>query len=206
MQAQNLLVQLVVSAVVVFLFAVSLLGLALALALILRSAAALPFMAFMNRWVSTRRAFRPLEAQVHVAPAAAGTRWFGLILVAIGLYAAVVLTRSFDVPRLALLFKVDPRYSLASLGLEALKWMLVTGSLAAVGAGIMLLFFPRAWRGVEERANRWYSTHDLEQAGDTVYLSLDRMVEAHPRTAGGVLLALSLVAAVASGLLLFARR
>jgi hypothetical protein len=205
MPAQNLLAQILLSAVVVFLFVVSLLGLALGLALMLRNSVAQPFMALMNRWVSMRKALRPLEAQVSL-PAAVGARWFGLILVAIGAYAAVVLVGSFDVERLALLFKVDPRYSLASVGLATLKWLLVAGSAAAVIVGLMLLLFPQAWRGLEERANRWYSTRNLELAGDTVYMSLDRMVETHPRVAGGVIFVLSLVAAIASGLLLFGRR
>jgi len=206
MSIEHLLAQIAVSAVVVFLFVVSLLGLALGLALMLRRPAALPFIALMNRWVSTRRALNPLEAERHVAGGAASTRWFGLVLVAIGAYAAVVLVGSFDVSRLALLLKVDPRHSLASLLLEVLKWLLVVGGLSAIGTGLMLLFFPQAWRRVEERANRWYSTRDLELAGDTVYMSLDRMVEAHPRAAGAVLFVLSLVAAIASGLLLFSRR
>jgi hypothetical protein len=205
MPGHNLLAQVLLSAMVVFLFAVSLLGLALGLALMLRNSVAQPFMALMNRWVSMRKALRPLEAQVSL-PAAVGARWFGLILVASGAYAAVVLVGSFDVERLALLFKVDPRYSLASVGLATLKWLLVAGSAAAVIVGLMLLLFPQAWRGLEERANRWYSTRNLELAGDTVYMSLDRMVETHPRVAGGVIFVLSLVAAIASGLLLFARR
>jgi hypothetical protein len=206
MQSQNLLAQLLVPVVVVFLFVVSLLGLFLGLGLMMRSAAMLRFMELMNRWISMRGVLRPLEAQVHVPAAGGRSRWFGVILIAIGAYAAVVLVASFDVQRLALLFKVDPRYSLASLGLEVLKWLLVAGSGAAVLTGIMLLFFPRAWSALEERANRWYSTRNLEMAGDTVYMSLDRMVEAHPRAAGGVIFVLSVVAAIASGLLLFARR
>jgi hypothetical protein len=205
MTAQSLLAELAMSAAVVFLFVVSLLGLALGLSLLLRASAALPFMALMNRWISTRRVFTPLEAEVRVPPPAGNTRWFGLVLMAIGLYAAVVLTRSFDVPRLAALFKFDPRYSLAGVGLETLKWVLVAGAVAAVAAGVMLLFFPRAWRSFEARANRWYSTRELELAGDTLHMSLDRVVEAHPRAAGGVLFALSLLAALASGLVLFPR-
>jgi hypothetical protein len=197
--------QILLSSVLAFLFATSLLGLALGLGLLLRSSATLPFIALMNRWVSMRQALKPFEVSLHVAPAAAGTRWFGVILVAIGTYAVVTLLGSFDVQRLAVLFKFDPRYSLAGLALEVLKWILVVGSLAALITGIMLVFFPRTWRGVEERANRWYSTQKLELAGDTVYMSLDRAVEASPRAAGVVIFALSLVAAVASGLLLFGR-
>jgi hypothetical protein len=206
MSGQALLTQILIPGVVVFLFAVSVLGLALGLGLVLRTAGTLGFIAFMNRWVSTRQALQPLEASVRLAPGVAGARWFGVLLAGIGAYALVMLLANFDVPRLAALFRLDPRLSPGSLGLEALKWLLVIGSLAALAAGVMLTFFPRAWRALEERANRWYSTGELEAAGDKVYLSLERLVEARPRSAGGVIFALSLAAAFASGLLLFAGR
>ena len=206
MPTQNLLTQILVSSVVVFLFATSLLGLIIGLGLLLRSPGILRFMAVMNHWVSTRQALTPLEAPVQVASAAGSGRWFGVILIAIGAYAAVVLAGSFDVPRLAAFLRVDPRYSFTGVALEVIKWLLIVGSMAAIATGIMLLFFPNAWRAVEARANRWYSTRNLETAGDTVYMSLDRAVEGSPRAAGAVILVLSLVAAIASGLLLFGGR
>jgi hypothetical protein len=203
MFGEHLLAQVLASTLVVFLFAGSLLGLVLGLGLLLRSSATLPFIRLMNQWVSTRQALRPLEAQVQLARAAAGARWFGAVLVAVGAYAAAILISSFDVHRVATLFKVDARYSLGGLGLDVLKWFLVLGSLTAVFTGIMLLFFPSAWRSVEDRANRWYSTRNLEAAGDTVYLSLDRVVEAFPRASGAVILFMSLIAVIASGIILF---
>lgn len=203
MFGEHLLAQVLASTLVVFLFAGSLLGLALGLGLLLRSSATLPFIRLMNQWVSTRQALRPLEAPVQLARAAAGARWFGAVLVAVGAYAAAILISSFDVHRVATLFKVDARYSLGGLGLDVLKWFLVLGSLTAVFTGIMLLFFPSAWRSVEDRANRWYSTRNLEAAGDTVYLSLDRIVEAFPRASGAVILFMSLIAVIASGIILF---
>jgi hypothetical protein len=203
MFGEHLLAQVLASTLVVFLFAGSLLGLVLGLGLLLRSSATLPFIRLMNQWVSTRQALRPLEAQVQLARAAAGARWFGAVLVVVGAYAAAILISSFDVHRVATLFKVDARYSLGGLGLDVLKWFLVLGSLTAVFTGIMLLFFPSAWRSVEDRANRWYSTRSLEAAGDTVYLSLDRIVEAFPRASGAVILFMSLIAVIASGIILF---
>ena len=199
----HLLSQVLFSTVVVFLFGTSLLGLALGLGLALRSNFIRPFILLMNRWISTRQALQPLDVPLHCAPAAAGARWFGVILVAVGAYAVVVLVGSFDVPRVAAALRIDHRYSLAGLGLDALKWLLVLGSAVAMVTGIMLLFFPDAWRSVEARANRWYSSRNLEAADDNVYLSLDRMVEAFPRTAGAVIFVMSLVAAIASGIVLF---
>ena len=144
MAGQNLVAQILVSTVVSFLFVTSVLGLLLGLGLMLRIAATGPFMALMNHWVSTRQALKPLEVPMQIAPAAATSRWFGLILVAIGAYAAVMLLGTFDVQRVAALFKVDARYSLAGIGLDFLKWLLIVGSMAAVVTGTMLLFFPRA--------------------------------------------------------------
>jgi hypothetical protein len=202
----HLIAQVLLSTVVVFLFIISLVGLGLGVGLLLRSASVLPFIGLMNHWVSTRQALKPLESQLRLGQAASGARWFGFILIALGGYSALTLIGSFDVHRLATLFRVDARYSLTGVGLDVLKWFLVVGSVGAIGTGIMLLFFPHAWRNIEARANHWYSTRNLELAGDTVYLSLDRMVQTFPRTAGAILFAMSLVAATASGILLFARR
>jgi hypothetical protein len=203
MLGEHLLAQVLASTLLVFLFVGSLLGLVLGLGLLLRSSATLPFIRLMNQWVSTRQALRPLEVPVQLARAAGGARWFGAVLVAVGAYAAVILVSTFDVHRVATLFKVDARYSLGGLGLDVLKWFLVLGSVTAVFTGLMLLFFPSAWRSFEARANHWYSTRNLEVAGDTVYLSLDRMVEAFPRASGAVILFMSLIAIVASGIILF---
>jgi hypothetical protein len=204
MTGYNLLSQILVSTLVVFFFVTSLLGLVLGLGLLLRASAMVPFILLMNQWVSTRQALRPLESPLEVPHATPRTgRWFGAVLVLVGGYAAFILISSFDVHRVAALFRIDARYSLAGVLLDALKWFLVVGSLTAIATGLMLLFFPNAWRSVEARANRWYSTRNLELAGDTVYLSLDRIVQAFPRAAGAVILGLSVVAAVASGVLLF---
>jgi uncharacterized protein YjeT (DUF2065 family) len=203
MSAPDLLSQILISTVVIFFFVTSLLGLALGLGLIVRSSAVVPFMLLMNQWISTRQALKPLESPLQMAPTGTTGRWFGAVLVLVGAYAALILIGTFDVHRVASVFRVDARYSLAGLTLDAVKWFLVLGSLTAIVTGIMLLFFPDAWRNVEARANRWYSTRHLEIAGDTVYLSLDRIVQAFPRAAGAVIFAMSLVAAVASGFLLF---
>lgn len=204
MSGYNLLSQILVSTVVVFFFVTSLLGLVLGLGLILRASAMLSFILLMNQWISTRQALRPLESPLEVPTTTTRTgRWFGAVLVLVGAYAALILISTFDVQRVAAVFRADSRYSLTGVVLDALKWFLVLGGLAAIVTGLMLLFFPNAWRSVEARANRWYSTRNLELAGDTVYLSLDRIVQAFPRPAGAAIFVLSLVAALASGILLF---
>jgi hypothetical protein len=182
-----------VTAAVIFLFVTSLLGLALGVGLILGSTTLLAFVGRMNRWISTRQALKPLEVPVRFPAIDAGARWFGTIAVAVGAYAALVLVR------------VEAPSSLAGLAIDALKWSLVAGSVGSVVAGLLLLFFPRVWRKVEARANRWYSARDLELAADRLDTPLDRVAQAFPRAAGAVILILSLVAALASALILAAR-
>jgi hypothetical protein len=201
MNSERLLAQLLLTTAVVFLFVGSLLGLIVGIGLLLRSSATLRFIHAMNRWVSTRQALRSLELPLQVAPAAAGARWFGAVLVALGAYTTAVLLTGVDVDGVAALVKVDARYSLAAIAIHAAKWTLVLGSLVAIATGIMLLFFPRAWRRVEAQANRWYSTGDLEGSEDTVYLSLERLVERFPRASGAVIAVLSLATALGSGML-----
>jgi hypothetical protein len=184
---------LLVFTAVLFLFVTSLLGIAVGLGLMLRSPTMLGFFRRMNHWVSTRQALKPLEMPVRLPAIDAGARWFAMIPIAVGAYAALVLVR-VEAPR-----------SLSGLAIEALKWSLVAGSAASIVAGLLLLFFPRLWRKVEARANRWYSTRHLELAADRLYMPLDRVAEAFPRAAGAVILILSLVAAVASGMILAAR-
>lgn len=205
MSGSAVVTQLLLTTLMVFLFVGSLLGLVLGIGLLLRASAILPFIHVMNQWVSTRQALRPLEVPVQVAPAAGGARWFGIVLVVLGGFSAAILLGRLDSAGLAGLFKVDARISLLSIALETVRWFLVAGSFTAIFTGVMLLFFPQAWRKLEARANHWYSTRQLEIAGDTLHPSLDRIVEAFPRAAGMVILALSLIAAVASGMLLVGR-
>lgn len=199
----HLVTQLLLNTFMVFLLAGGLLGLLIGAGLLLRSAFTLRFIRWMNQWVSTRQTFRPLEMPLQVAQAAASARWFGAVLLALGAYTTVILIAAVDVNGITALLKVDARYSLAAIGIHAAKWTLVLGGVMAVATGIMLLFFPRAWRGVEARANRWYSTGDLAGSEDTLYMTLDRIVEAFPRASGALIFALSLATAVGSALLLF---
>lgn len=205
MSGGSIVTQLLITTLVVFLFVGSLLGMALGIGLLLRASVMLPFIQLMNQWVSTRQALKPLEVPRQVAPAAGGARWFGAVLVALGAFSAAILAGRLDPAALAGLFKADARISLLGILLESLRWFLVLGSFTAIVTGVMLLFFPQAWRRLEARANHWYSTRQLEIAGDTLHPSLDRIVEAFPRASGAVILGLSIIAVVASGMLLFAR-
>lgn len=198
-------VQLLVTAVVLFLFVGSVAGIAVGVGLIVRSAGTLRFFGVMNRWVSTRRALEVLEAPRDLeATIKRHRRWVGAALITAGAVSMIGLVTRLDVARVVAVFGVDiRRYVVTSVIVETVGWFLILGSAAAVAIGIMLVFFPRALSALEARANRWISTRNLATGADAMHLPLDRLVEKFPRAAGWVIAAISLIAAIGSGSLLF---
>jgi hypothetical protein len=189
---------ILLTSLLIFLLAGSLLGIALGASLLARSTRAQAFLGGMNRWVSTRRMLRPVELPRETGH---GGRGLGLVLVVAGAYALTVLVQ-IPVAKVAMAMRVGASSTLALIAIETLKWLLLAGCAASVVTGVMLLFFPHAWRAVEARANRWYSSRQLAVGGDDMHLPLDRLAQTHPRAAGGAILALSLASAVATAALL----
>jgi hypothetical protein len=206
LSALRVIDQLVIPTLVLFLLLGSLAAAVLGVALVLRSAAALRFIARMNRWVSTRRALKPLEIprSVEAFTAPRSRPWLGaLVVVGAALALYLLLTRMDTLGSRSVSALELKRWLTITLPLLTLKWFLVAGSVFAVVAGVMMLAFPRAWRALEERMNRWYSTRRLLPAGsDDMRMPLEALVEAHPRAAGAIITVASLVVALAmAGLL-----
>jgi hypothetical protein len=193
--------QILLTALLAFLLAGSLLGIGVGAGLVLRNERAAAFLQAMNRWVSTRRVLKPVEVPREVGSGHAG-RGLGALLVLAGGYALAVLA-AVPVSRVASALRLDNAASpLAMIAIEAAKWLLVAGCAGSVAAGVLLLFFPKAWHGIETLANRWYSSRQMASGGDDMHLPLDRAVFAFPRAAGGLILVLSAVSGVACALLL----
>jgi hypothetical protein len=198
--------QVVLPSLALFGMAGSVLGIAVGLGLLLRTAATLRFFSTMNRWVSTRRTLRPLEIPRSIgSPTARKPRWNGLVLVLAGAYVAVVLWQ-LDGTKLASAVTHGARYAvITGILFSAMRWFMVVGGLAVVAVGIMLLFFPAAYPAFEARANRWYSTRQALSGGDSMHMTLDRLVESFPRASGILVASLSVVSALAFGFLGFGR-
>jgi hypothetical protein len=65
----------------------------------------------------------------------------------------------------------------------------------------MLGFFPHALGRLEAQANRWVSVRKLTLGMDKMDLTLDKFVEAFPRTAGSVILVAALYVAANAAIL-----
>jgi len=190
---------MLLTALLTFCLVGSLLGIALGAGLFMRSARTQAFVGGMNRWVSTRRVLRPVELPRDTGH---GNGGLGVVLVVAGAYALFVLAQ-LPVAKAAAALRIDASSALTLIAIETAKWLLLAGCAVAVAAGVMLLFFPRAWRAVEDRANRWYSTRQIATGGDVMHVPLDRMAQTYPRVAGALILVLSLVSTAATTLQLF---
>jgi len=204
--ALRIIDQLVIPTLVLFLLVGSLASAALGLGLLVRREASLRFIGSMNRWVSTRRVLRPLEITRNVDELVTARRrpWLGAAIVA-GSAAAcyLLLTRLDDLGARSAGVLELKSWLMRVLPLLVMKWFFVLGSVFAMAAGVLLIAFPGAWRAFEARMNRWYSTRRLLPAeGDQMRMPLEALVEAHPRAAGAIITAASLIVALAmAGLL-----
>lgn len=156
----------------------------------------------MNRWFSARHASRWLAIPRDSGPVVERfRRILGVVIVLGAGFSTFILTAHFDLRQVTAALAGDVPQSAGGWLIDSLRWLLVVGGLAALGVGIMLLFFPAAWRAVERRVDRWVSSRSLGRAGETMHLGFDFWVERHPRAVGGTITAGALVVAVVYGML-----
>jgi hypothetical protein len=184
-------------------------GIAIGVGLAIRTQAMLGFFARMNRWVLSRidskaREERPVGGASTLSPPQ--RRIAGTVFVLGGAFSAAVLATMPKIPAAVLLQARGGLWSTSMVVADALRWLLIVGCVFAAAAGIMLLFFPEAWRRLEVRANSWHSTKRFFAQTDVMHMPLDRWIERFPRPAGLLIAVLSLVALMAFAALLFWRK
>jgi hypothetical protein len=181
-------------------------GFVVGIGLIVSSARTLRFFQVVNRWVSTRGAFRALDAPHSTEQFShRHRRWVGWALIAGGVFATFGLVAGFNAAAVAAVFAKGDMGRLIAMVAEALRWFLIVGSVAGVVIGAMLCFFPEALASLERHANRWFTARNVVRGGDDMRLTLDKLVEAHPGPSGWILACTALGAAAYAVTLLFGR-
>jgi hypothetical protein len=183
-------------------------SLAIGLSLIFNSAGTLKFSAGMNRWVSTRRTFKPIEIPRDTRQAVRKyRRWLAVMFVAGGIFAVYGLATQFNVKAVIPVFGLDYfRPSFASWVVESARWVLLIGNLVGIAVGIMLAFFPDALMALEAGGSRWYSERRYLKEREAMNLTLDNWVAQFPRASGCIITFFALVLIGAFGLMLPAIR
>ena len=181
--------QWVAQALTVFILVGGLVGVVVGLSLIVNNERTLRFFGTMNRWVSMRRATRPLEIPRDTSRAVQKhRRWLAAAFIAGGAFTTFMLATKFDANAAKQLLNLTALHpSIASWIVESYRWILIVGNLIAVLVGIVLAFFPAALAALEAGGGRWFSERRLFKGADTQNLSLDKWVAAYPRRAGAII-------------------
>ncbi len=201
--ANNVFVlQVLVPAAVMFFLFWSLVGAAVGLGLVFASATTMRVFRTMNRYVSTRVGLKPLAMAHDVGPGVRRhRRLIGALFILGAGYSVFALCAWFD--NAAIVYGMKLRYprEFVAVVVESVRWSLIVFGLLAIAVGVLLAFFPAALTRIETHANRWYSVRRLTLGADTMVLSLDRLVEAYPRTSGAILVVAALYVAANAALL-----
>jgi len=199
---ENLVYQLLIQALVMFFLIWSLIGAAIGAGLIVASAKTFRLFGVMNRYVSTRHGLKPLAMPHDIGQSVRKhRRLIGALFVLGAAYSLYSLLAWFD--NSAIVSVLDLRYPRPFVAwiLESARWSLILFNVFALVAGVMLGFFPHALGRLEAQANRWVSVRKLTLGADTMHLTLDKLVEAFPRTAGWVILVAALFVAANAAIL-----
>src|SRR5512134_596567 len=128
-------------------------GVAVGIGLITSSARTLRFFQVMNRWVSTRGAFKALDVPRSTEQFShRHRRWVGWALIGGGIFATLGLLAGFNAAAVGAVFAKGGTAHVLAIAAESLRWFLLAGSIAGVVIGAMLCFFPGALATLERYA------------------------------------------------------
>ncbi len=206
--SSNAFRQWIAQALAVFFLIGGIVGIAVGVGLIVNSARTLRIFDVLNRWVSMRPLSRPLEIPRDTTQVVQRhRRWLAVLFVAGGAFATYVLVAKFDANAARQLLSLDAARPVIAFWLvDALRWILIVGNLAAVAVGTLLAFFPDVLASIEIRGKSWFSERRHTKGADRQHLSLDNWVAAHPRQAGAIITAGSLLMTGAIGIMMLGGR
>lgn len=204
--SQQAAVHILASSLLTFCFIGGIFGFMVGLGLVFRSEAMFRMFDAMNRWVSFRRAFKPMEVP---RDSSAFIDRYRRLIAAVVVAAAVFTLYN-------LLFKLNVARSALAIGthlklpvnwvewlLSSVVWFLLIGNTIAIAVGAMLVLAPAPLARLELASARWISTRRIMKATDSMHDEPDRWVHQSPRTVGAVLAVLAAAEVVYVGTLMF---
>jgi hypothetical protein len=193
----NMIWHLLVQALVVVFLVVAVSGLAVGLGLLVYSQRTSQLFHRLNRWISTRHALKPVEVPVETDRTAHQyQRWLAGGFILGGLIAIFGLIAAVDVAAVSKIVAQTRYAPFVAVVLDCARWFLILGSAAGVVVGGMLLFYPNAEMTLERFTNQWVSSRRISRNWDDMHMTLDALVEAHPRPAGWVIACTSAAAVI----------
>ena len=161
----------------------------------------------MNRWVSVRKGFKPMETPHDIEPFVHKyRRWFGALFIIGGTFSIFMLAAKVDVAAVTSVFGLRRFSFVGPWIIQSFATLLIIGSLLAIATGIVLGFFPRALAALETRTNHWVSSRQIGKGADAMHLPLDRWFESSPLAAGAILTVAALILTIISAIVLLGHR
>ena len=191
----RLLLDMLVESALIFLLVATAFALLYGVALLAAPSRTLRFNDVASRWFSTRSVQVALDKRHDLQRVIYRRhRWIGVLLLVGGSYVLWILLARYDPSVVVAPLKRSMSPRLASAILDAAWWLLVPANALAVVVGIVMFARPSLLRGVESFANREVSTEAVGTVLDGVYSAPDRLIRAHPRLTGVVIVVASLYA------------
>jgi hypothetical protein len=198
--------QLIVPALFWFFFIGGLCSVAVGVGLVCFSSRMFSLFDVMNRWVSFRRAFKPMAIPKDSWPFfERHRRWFALAFITASIFSIINLMWRIDMPRVVsqVSAKLHVPLSFADWIVGSMWWLMLIGGVLTTVVGVALGFFPEAMRNIEKRSNRWYSSRNVAKNADTMHTPLDKLALKYPRTLGVVIVVAAAANVIAVGNRLF---
>ncbi len=177
-----------------FFLIASVFSFAVGLALAFRNGTALRFFDLMNRWISVRKAMRPLSTPHYIEPLLLKRRTALGSGISLGALAAILLLGQADLASALSLFNGSLTAPQLAEVAENLKVFLLAGNAVCLLVGILVVFFPQAFLRIENYADHWISIRQGMYPLDQMHFEVDSWVLKHPTSAGITLGILSLSA------------
>ena len=197
--------QIVNQTIFIFLLIGAVFGLLAGIMLVVDSAKAFRIGDRMNRWVSTRKAIRPLEEHHSISrPLYRMHRLVGLLICAGSLYAMVVLGTPYGEAAISKSLSGLGPARFASWISESLRITLLVGNAGAFLFGLAFILRPSALRGLEAWADRRISGRKATKPLEEMRMQADQFVREHPRLVGSLVILGSLYVLANLGVALFA--
>lgn len=182
----------------------ALLGLVIGVMLLVNSERVLRWNAALNRWYSTRQAFRKLDEPIDVKRFV--YRWHrvvGVLVFAGAVFTLDVLAFSYQTGALVRAFRGLGNPALLSVAFEAVRIVLIVGNVAGLLAAIVLCFRPSLLKGIEAVGDRQYSGRESLKSLEAMHYQPDEFVRSRPKVVGALFTLGSLYTLFALGLVLF---
>ncbi len=179
------LLEIVGRAAVIFLLVGAVVALIAGILLIFDSQRAFRISDWLNRWVSTRSALRPLEAHHSIArPLYRMHRLVGSFICAGAIYSLAVLgSAKGEAAILKSLGSLGPARFSAWLS-ESLRYILLAGNFGALLFGLVFIVRPSALKRLESWADRSISGRKSTKPLEEMHRPADQFVRSHPRLVG----------------------